>query len=71
MFLVWQGRMTIEFRDQTVESRGRGVVRGASRRRAPDNGRERYLGAAFQTGRTRDTGNISDAKFTAPFGDRI
>jgi mannose-6-phosphate isomerase-like protein (cupin superfamily) len=66
MFLVWKGQMTIEFRDQTV-SLAPGefcvVPRGIEHRTLAENEAEVLI---FEPAQTRNTGNILDAKFTAP-----
>jgi mannose-6-phosphate isomerase-like protein (cupin superfamily) len=68
MFLVWRGEMTIEFRDHCVVLKvGEFCVvpRGVEHRTKADAEAEVIL---FEPAQTRNTGNISDEKFTAPNG---
>ena len=71
MFLVWRGRMTIEFRDRSV-SLGAGeycvVPRGVEHRTMAETEAEVLL---FEPSETRNTGNVLDAKFTAPVREEI
>jgi mannose-6-phosphate isomerase-like protein (cupin superfamily) len=71
MFLVWRGRMRIEFRDHTVEL-GPGeaytVSRGVEHRTAADSEAEVII---FEPAATRNTGNIVDATYTAPNNVKI
>ena len=70
-FLVWKGRFRIEFRDRTVElGPGEGLVvpRGVEHRTAADEEAEVLV---FEPAATRNTGNVTDAAFTAPDGARI
>ena len=71
MFLVWRGRMKIEFRNHTVEL-GAGefciVPRGTEHRTMADNEVEVLI---FEPSETRNTGNLVDNEFTAPNGVRI
>jgi mannose-6-phosphate isomerase-like protein (cupin superfamily) len=70
-FLVWKGRFRIEFRDRTVElGPGEGLVvpRGVEHRTAADEEAEVLV---FEPAATRNTGNVSDAVFTAPDGARV
>src|SRR5881397_294059 len=66
MFLVWRGRMRVEFRDHTVEL-GEGefviVPRGVEHRTAADTEVEVLV---FEPAATRNTGNVTSEKFTAP-----
>ena len=66
LFLVWQGRMRIEFRDRTVDL-GPGelcvVPRGVEHRTLADAEAEVLI---FEPAATRNTGNIVDPQFTAP-----
>lgn len=71
MFLVWRGRMRVEFRDRTVElEEGEFLIvpRGTEHRTAADEETEVVL---FEPAATRNTGNVSDDRFTAPSGVRI
>jgi mannose-6-phosphate isomerase-like protein (cupin superfamily) len=71
MFLVWRGRLRIEFRDRVV-ALGPGqlavVPRGVEHRTAADDETEVIL---FEPAGVRNTGNIVDDHFTAPTGVRI
>jgi mannose-6-phosphate isomerase-like protein (cupin superfamily) len=70
-FLVWKGRFRVEFRDRIVElGQGEGVVvpRGVEHRTAADEEAEVLV---FEPAATRNTGNVTDATFTAPDGARI
>lgn len=71
MFLVWRGRMRIEFRDRTVEL-GPGelcvVPRGVEHRTAADAEAEVII---FEPAATRNTGNVTDPRFTAPNGVQV
>ena len=66
MFLVWRGQMTIEFRDHTVRlNPGEFCVvpRGVEHRTLAEQEAEVLL---FEPAQTRNTGNVLDAKYTAP-----
>lgn len=68
MFLVWQGQMTIEFRDGSVTLQPGEfcvVQRGVEHRTMADKEAEVLV---FEPAQTRNTGNIVDEKFTAPNG---
>jgi len=68
MFLVWRGRMTIEFRDQSVAlNPGEFCVvpRGVEHRTMAEKETEVLI---FEPAETRNTGNIVDQTFTAPNG---
>ena len=71
MFLVWRGAFRVEFRDRVVEL-GPGemivVPRGVEHRTAAEEEAEVIL---FEPADTRNTGDGSDEKFTAPQGARI
>jgi len=71
MFLVWRGKMRIEFRDHVVEL-GAGdflvVPHGIEHRTAADEEVEVIL---FEPAATRNTGNMADERLTAPEGVRI
>jgi mannose-6-phosphate isomerase-like protein (cupin superfamily) len=66
LFLVFRGRMKIEFRDRSVEL-GPGelcmVPRGVEHRTMAESEAEVVI---FEPVATRNTGNVVDAKFTAP-----
>ena len=68
MFLVWRGKMTIEFRDGRA-TLGAGefcvVPRGVEHRTMADTEAEVLV---FEPAHTRNTGNIVDETFTAPDG---
>jgi len=71
MFLVWRGRMRVEFRDRTIELLAGEfliVPHGVEHRTAADEEAEVIL---FEPAATRNTGNVSDDRFTAPSGVRI
>jgi mannose-6-phosphate isomerase-like protein (cupin superfamily) len=71
LFLVWRGRMRIEFRDRTVElSAGEFLVvpHGVEHRTAAEEEAEVVL---FEPAATRNTGSAQESEFTAPSGVRI
>ena len=71
MFFVWRGRMRVEFRDRAVElAPGELLIvpRGVEHRTAADEETEVVL---FEPAATRNTGNVSDDRFTAPGGAKI
>ncbi len=67
MFLVWRGTFRVEFRDRVVIL-GPGelivVPAGVEHRTAADEEAEVLC---FEPGGVRNTGNVSDDVFTAPF----
>ncbi len=67
LFLVWRGQMSIEFRDRPTVTLGAGelcvVPRGVEHRTLAENEAEVLI---FEPAATRNTGNVSDAAFTAP-----
>jgi len=70
-FLVIRGRFRVEFRDRTVElEEGEFLIvpHGIEHRTVADEEVEVLL---FEPAATRNTGNIEDAVFTAPLGDRL
>lgn len=71
LFLGVSGRFRVEFRDRTVEL-GRGellvVPRGVEHRTVADEEAEVLI---FEPAATRNTGNVEDARLTAPIGVRI
>lgn len=71
LFLVWRGRMRVEFRDRTVEL-GAGefliVPRGVEHRTAADEEAEVVL---FEPAATRNTGDAAESEFTAPPGVKL
>lgn len=71
LFLVWSGRMRLEFRDRSVEL-GPGelcvVPRGVEHRTCADE--EAHV-LIFEPEATRNTGDVVDERFTAPNGVRI
>lgn len=71
LFLVWKGRMTIEFRDWRVEL-GPGelclVPRGIEHRTMADIEAQVLI---FEPAQTKNTGNLTDPTYTAPNGIRI
>jgi mannose-6-phosphate isomerase-like protein (cupin superfamily) len=71
MFLVWRGRISLEFRDRTVVlGPGEALVvpRGVEHRPVAEEEAEILL---FEPSGVRNTGNVEDAVFTAPGGVRI
>ncbi len=71
LFLVWRGKMRIEFRDHTVElSAGQLCVvpRKVEHRTAADTEAEILC---FDPAATLNTGNVIDPEFTAPKGIKI
>jgi mannose-6-phosphate isomerase-like protein (cupin superfamily) len=71
LFLGIRGRFRIEFRDRTLDV-GPGefaiVPRGVEHRTVAD---EEVEVLVFEPAATRNTGNVEDARFTAPGGVRI
>jgi mannose-6-phosphate isomerase-like protein (cupin superfamily) len=71
MFLVWKGRLRVEFRDRIVEM-GPGefvvVPLGVEHRTAADEEAEILI---FEPAAVRNTGDVEDGQFTAPDGARI
>ena len=71
MFLAVKGNFRIEFRDKTVELvEGEFVIvpHGVEHRPVADAEVEVLL---FEPKNVLNTGNIADAQFTAPIGDKI
>jgi mannose-6-phosphate isomerase-like protein (cupin superfamily) len=71
MFLVWRGQMRVEFRDQAVElAPGEFLIvpRSIEHRTVAEEETEVVL---FEPAATRNTGNVSDDRFTAPDGVKI
>lgn len=71
MFVGWKGQFRLEFRDRTVEvGPGQCVVvpRGVEHRPVAEEEAEILL---FEPADVRNTGNVVDARFTAPQGVRI
>lgn len=71
LFLVWRGCMRVEFRDRTIElSRGEFLIvpHGVEHRTLADNEAEVIL---FEPAATRNTGDQTDERFTAPGEVRI
>jgi mannose-6-phosphate isomerase-like protein (cupin superfamily) len=71
LFLVWRGRMTLEFRDRSVTlDEGEFCVapRGVEHRTLADAEAEVLV---FEPAMTRNTGNIVDGTYTAPNGVTI
>lgn len=68
LFLVWRGRMTLEFRDRSVMlNAGEFCVapRGIEHRTLAESEAEILV---FEPARTRNSGNLLDEEFTAPDG---
>lgn len=71
LFLVWRGRMRVEFRDRVVELKAGEflvVPHGVEHRTGADEEAEVIL---FEPAATRNTGNTAESEFTAPGGVRI
>jgi mannose-6-phosphate isomerase-like protein (cupin superfamily) len=71
LFLVIKGRMRVEFRDQTVTLEpGELLVvpHGVEHRTAADQEADVLI---FEPAATRNTGNMTDVKYTAPDGVKI
>ena len=71
LFLVWRGRMRIEFRDQTVElNEGEFLIvpHGTEHRTAADEEAQVIL---FEPVATPNIGSAEPSEFTAPSGVRI
>lgn len=71
MFLVWRGRMRVEFRDRAFELEpGEFLIvpHGIEHRTVAEEETEVVL---FEPAATRNTGNVSDNRFTAPSGVKI
>jgi len=71
LFLVWRGRMRVEFRDRIVElNEGEFLIvpHGVEHRTAADEEAEVVL---FEPAATRNTGSAPASDFTAPQGVRI
>lgn len=71
LFLVWRGRMAVETRERRFDL-GPGellvVPRGVEHRTLADAEAEVLV---FEPAETRNTGDVLDARFTAPNGVRI
>lgn len=71
LFLGWRGSFRVEFRDRTVEV-GPGeflvVPHGVEHRTAADAEAEVVI---FEPARTRNTGDVTDARLTAPGDERL
>lgn len=71
MFLVWRGRIRVEFRECLVELEpGEFLIvpRGLEHRTVAEEETEVVL---FEPAATRNTGEVTDAKLTAPSGVKI
>lgn len=71
MFMALKGNFRLEFRDKTIELKpGEFVIvpRGVEHRPVADAEVEVLL---FEPKNVKNTGNITDAQFTAPIGDVI
>lgn len=71
MFLVWRGRMRVEFRDRAIELEpGEFLIvpRAAEHRTAADEECEVVL---FEPAAVRNTGDVDDERLTAPGGVRL
>ncbi len=70
MFLVWKGRLRVEFRDRTVELGPGGYVvvpRGVEHRTAADEEAEILI---FEPSGVVNTGDAAPSEFTAPLDAR-
>lgn len=71
LFLVWRGRMEVEFRDRTVAlEAGEFLVvpHGVEHRTVAEEEAEVVL---FEPAATKNTGSAGESAFTAPAGVRI
>ena len=71
MFMALRGKFRIEFRDKTVElNEGEFVIvpRGVEQRPVAETEVEVLL---FEPKNVLNTGNITDAQFTAPLSDKL
>ena len=71
LFLVWRGRMRVEFRDRVVElNKGEFLIvpHGVEHRTAAGEETEVIL---FEPAATRNTGSAEKSEFTAPEGVRL
>ena len=71
MFLVWRGRMRVEFRDRAVElAPGEFLIvpRGIEHRTVAEKETEVVL---IEPAATRNTGNVADDRLTAPNSVKI
>jgi mannose-6-phosphate isomerase-like protein (cupin superfamily) len=71
LFLVWRGRMRVDFRDRSVDLKeGEFLVvhRGVEHRTVAEEEAEVIL---FEPADTRNTGNITNEHFTAPSGSTV
>lgn len=71
MFMALKGSFRLEFRDKTIElNEGEFIVvpRGTEHRPVADEEVEVLL---FEPANLKNTGNIEDAEFTAPVGEKI
>lgn len=68
LFMVWRGKMCVEFRDKKIELRHGEfcvVPRGVEHRTIANEEAEVLV---FEPAATRNTGNVVDNVFTAPIG---
>ena len=71
MFMALKGNFRLEFRDKTVElTSGEFIIvpRGVEHRPVAETEVEVLL---FEPANLKNTGNVDDAQFTAPVGDKI
>lgn len=71
MFLTVKGTFRVEFRDRIVELNAGEfciVPRGTEHRTAADEEAEVLI---FEPQNVLNTGNVTDAEFTAPIGDKV
>ncbi|MBL8520680.1 MAG: cupin domain-containing protein [Betaproteobacteria bacterium] len=71
MFLVWKGRLRVEFRDRIVDMNpGECVIvpHGVEHRTCADAEAEVLI---FEPAAVRNTGNVVDETYTAPMGVKL
>ncbi len=71
MFLVWRGRMRVEFREEVVQlAPGEFLIipRGVEHRTAADEETEVLI---FEPAGVKNTGNVEHEQLTAPTGVRL
>jgi mannose-6-phosphate isomerase-like protein (cupin superfamily) len=71
LFLVWRGRMRVDFRDRSVDLKEEEILvvkRGVEHRTVAEEEAEVIL---FEPADTRNTGKITNDYFTAPSGSIV
>lgn len=66
LFLVWRGRMSIEFRDRRVDLEAGELCVVARKIEHRTLAEEEAEVLVFEPAETRNTGNVLDERFTAP-----